>query len=113
MPRSAERELYRLREHGRLDAEPRGVFAPPDRTKRREMDRPGPVVPIGDDHQATIPPLSKDSEDRGDKLMHIEMVPYPVMIVVPTESLVARLEVMHKRAYYAASDNGTALVSEN
>jgi hypothetical protein len=45
--------------------------------------------------------------------MHIEMVPYPVMIVVPTESLVARLEVMHKREYYAASDNGTALVSEN
>jgi hypothetical protein len=113
MPRSSKNELKRLSEHGRLDEHARGVFAPPTAAKRTRVERSDSTVRVGWRHQATIPPLSYGSEERGDVLMQIEMHPYPVWVVLPTESVVKALPVVPRCSPHAGSDHGTALVSES
>jgi|TARA_B110000858_G_scaffold195050_1_gene250650 hypothetical protein len=112
MPRSNKNHLKRLSEHGRLEEHARGVFAPPTTAKRTRVARTDSTVPVGWRHQATIPPLSYGSEERGDVLMQIEthpypvwvvlpypvwvVLPYPVRVVLPTESIVKSLPVVTK-----------------
>lgn len=69
--RKLKRELQKLEESGGESC--LGVFAPSFKRRR---------IRIGPQHQAAIPPLKYDSEERGEKLVETHVLVVPAMCVL-------------------------------